>query len=205
MSWMSNTAVSSIISYYPEGQPELERDVVDIELIDGEHQMLVRGLFPDTQYVLRVRGRDRIGNEAQSALLRFTTATDTRPPQISDVVVEGANVPQVTSTAQQSSAQLIISWTTDEPATSQVEYAEGTGTVYTQVSQQDDTLAYNHVVIVSGLTPSKVYHLRAISKDAAGNEAKSIDVVTITPKATDNAFDLVIINLKEVFGFLGGL
>ena len=178
---------------------------MDIELVDGEHQMLVRGLFPDTTYVIRVSGRDVIGNEATSEILRFTTATDTRPPLISDVVVEGANIPQVSSTAQQSSAQLIVSWTTDEPATSQVEYAEGTGAVYTQVSQEDQTLAYNHVVIISGLTPSKVYHLRAISKDAASNEAKSIDVVTITPKATDNAFDLVITNLREVFSFLSGL
>jgi len=29
--------------------------------------------------------------------------------------------------------------------------------------------------------------------------------VTITPKATENALNLVIISLQEVFGFLGGL
>jgi len=60
-------------------------------------------------------------------------------------------------------------------------------------------------VIISGLTPSKVYHLRAISKDKAGNIGNSIDTVTITPKATENALNLVITNLQEAFGFIGNL
>jgi len=47
-----------------------------------------------------------------------------------------------------------------------------------------------------------VYHLRAISQDSVGNETHSVDTVTITPKATDNALDLVIRNLTEAFGFL---
>jgi len=66
-------------------------------------------------------------------------------------------------------------------------------------------LTFNHLVTISGLTPSKVYHLRAISKDKAGNIGNSIDTVTITPKATENALNLVITNLQEAFGFIGGL
>lgn len=205
VTWESNTAISSIVTYYPENNPELVRDNVDIELRDGDHRMIIRGLFPDTGYVLRVRGQDIIGNEAVSDTVRVTTASDTRAPQISEMSVEGANSPPSNSTAQPALSQLIISWNTDEPATSQVEYGEGSGTDYNQLSQEDQNLSYNHVVIISGLTPAKVYHLRAISKDSAGNISKSIDTVTITPKATDNAFDLVITNLKEVFGFLGNL
>jgi hypothetical protein len=44
-----------------------------------------------------------------------------------------------------------------------------------------------------------------LSKDTAGNVAKSIDTVTITPKTTENALNLVISNLQEAFGFLGRL
>jgi hypothetical protein len=57
-------------------------------------------------------------------------------------------------------------------------------------------------VILSNLTPSQVYHLRAVSKDAAGNQTNSVDVVTIAPKATRSALDLVIKNLSEAFSFL---
>jgi hypothetical protein len=205
VTWESNTDVSSVVTYYPVNNPELVRDIVDLNLQSGEHQMLIKGLFPDTNYVVRVSGKDIIGNQATSDNINVTTASDSRAPMISDLTIEGANSPQVNGTAQATTSQLVISWNTDEPATSQIEYGEGSGDSYSQLSQEDQDLSYNHVVIISNLTPSKVYHLRAISRDNTGNEAKSIDTVAITPRATDNAFDLVITNLKEAFGFLGNL
>lgn len=205
VTWTTNTEVSSIVTYYPQGSSSDARDEVNVALTKGEHRMIVRGLVPQTDYILVVKGRDKIGNEATSDSQRFTTATDTRPPQITDLRVEGAAIPPTATTAQESTAQLIVSWNTDEPATSQVEFGEGTGTTYSSKTQEDSNLTYNHVVVISNLTPSKVYHLRAISKDKAGNDGRSIDTVTITPKATENALNLVITNLQEAFGFLGGL
>jgi len=205
VTWTTNTDVSSIMTYYPAGSPSDARDEVNVALTKGEHRMIVRGLMPQTDYILVVKGRDKIGNEAVSDSQRFTTATDTRPPQISELHVEGAAIPPTTTTAQESTAQLIVSWNTDEPGTSQVEFGEGTGTTYSSKTQEDSNLTFNHLVIISGLTPSKVYHLRAISKDKAGNIGNSIDTVTITPKATENALNLVITNLQEAFGFIGNL
>ena len=205
VTWTTNTEVSSIVTYYPQGNTSDARDEVNVALTKGEHRMIVRGLQPQTDYILVVKGRDKIGNEAVSDTQRLTTATDTRPPQISELHVEGAAIPPTTTTAQESTAQLIVSWNTDEPGTSQVEFGEGTGTTYSSKTQEDSNLTFNHLVIISGLTPSKVYHLRAISKDKAGNVGNSIDTVTITPKATENALNLVITNLQEAFGFIGGL
>ena len=96
-----------------------------------------------------------------------------------------------------------MTWNTDEPASSQVEFGEGTGTTYSQKTQEDEKLTLNHLVIISNLSPSRVYHLRALSKDKAQNLGQSVDTVTITPKATDNALNLVITNLGEAFGFMG--
>lgn len=203
VTWTSNTEVSSIVTFYPEDRPELARDQVDVKLSKGKHSMVVKGLFPDTTYVIRVSGRDVIGNEAVSENITITTSSDTRPPQITDVKVEGTNLEIARS--QDNPSQLIISWTTDEPATSQVEYGEGSGDTFSQLSQEDVNLSLNHMVIIPNLSPSKVYHLRAISKDGAGNESKSVNTVTITPRATDSAFDLVITNLREAFGFLDGI
>ena len=105
----------------------------------------------------------------------------------------------------EATAQLLVSWNTDEAGASQVEFGEGTGTTYAQKSQEDANLTLNHLVIISGLTPSKVYHLKALSKDKASNMGESIDTVTITPKATENALNLVVSNLQEAFGFLGNI
>ena len=205
ITWTTNTEVSSIVTYYPQGSTSDARDEVNVALTKGEHRMIIRGLLPQTDYILLVKGRDKIGNEASSDTQRLTTATDTRPPMVADLHVEGAAIPPTTSTAQESTAQLIVSWNTDEPASSQVEFGEGTGTTYSSKTQEDNNLTYNHIVIISGLTPSKVYHLRAVSRDKAANLGSSIDTVTITPKATENALNLVITNLQEAFGFIRGI
>jgi len=205
VSWNTNTEISSIVTYYPQGKAGDSRDQVNVALVKGEHKMLITSLFAQTRYALIIKGVDKAGNEAISDTQTVTTSTDTRPPAISKLTVEGG-VTQTTSSSsnQVATAQLIVSWDTDEPGTSQVEFAEGTGTSYSQKSEEDSSLVSNHIVVISGLTPSKVYHLKALSNDKAGNLGESIDSVTITPKATDNALNLVISNLQSVFGFLGG-
>ncbi len=201
VSWSTNTETSSIVTYYPEGRPEESRDEVNVKLLKGEHKVMVRNLLPQMPYVLVVKGRDKAGNEAESDSQRFTTATDTRAPQVIDVNVEGTvSTKSTEDTETQSEAQLVVSWTTDEQSTSQVEYGEGTGSSYAQKTQEDGNLVTNHTVIISGLTPSKVYHLRVVSRDKASNIGNSVDTVAITPKATANALDLVITSLRSILG-----
>jgi hypothetical protein len=202
VTWETNTELSSIVTYAPASQPDASRDEIDLKLIKGPHKLILRGLLPNSPYVLSVRGRDKQGNEAESTQQRFTTSTDTRPPQIVDLFIE-PSIASVSSDGNTVSAQLVVTWNTDEPSTSQVEFGEGTGTTYSQKTQQDTNLTTNHLVVVSGLTPSKVYHLRAMSADTAGNSTNSVDTVTITPKSTDNALDLVVTNIGQIFNVIG--
>ena len=200
ISWKTNTETSSIVTYVPEGRADDAKDEVDTKMVTGEHRILLRDLLPQTPYSLVVKGRDNFGNEAKSDALRFTTATDTRAPQIIDANVEGLIVKSSDGSQGEPEAQLVVSWTTDESATAQVEYGEGTGSVYPQKTQEDASLVSNHTVVISKLTPSKVYHLRVLSKDKAGNVGESIDIVSIAPKATENALDIVFSSLKSIFG-----
>lgn len=199
VTWDSNTEITSVVSYYPMSEPSNRIDEVDIDLIKGEHKLLVKNLEPETQYGLVVSGTDRQGNEAISSEQIFTTATDTRPPKVTDLVVESSIV---TSENGERTAQLVVSWNTDEGATSQVEYGYGNNTEYTQRTRVNTDLSVNHVVVISELQPSSVYHLRVLSQDSQGNQALSSDVVTITPKSSASALDLVIDGLRNVFGFL---
>ncbi|MDH7481597.1 MAG: family 10 glycosylhydrolase [Armatimonadota bacterium] len=97
---------------------------------------------------------------------------DTTPPVISNV----------SSAAGQTSAT--ITWTTDEPATSQVEY--GTTQNYGSQTPEDTSLVINHSVIISGLQPATLYHYRVKSKDASGNPAVSSDYTFTTAPASQN-------------------
>ena len=148
-----------------------------------------------------IKGRDKAGNEAVSAAQTFTTSADTRAPSIANLKVE----PVIQGVGEEATAQLVVSWDTDELGTSQVSYGEGSTGTLSSKTQQDTARTYNHLVVISNLAPSKVYHLKALSKDEAGNEAESIDRVVITPKSTKSALNLVVSNLSQAFGFLGGI
>ncbi|RLC68604.1 MAG: hypothetical protein DRI26_09970, partial [Chloroflexi bacterium] len=77
-------------------------------------------------------------------------------------------------------SEATISWVTDEPATSQVEYGETEA--YGLVTPLDETLTTTHSVTLTGLDPATTYHFRVKSKDAAGNLAASKDC-TFTTRA----------------------
>lgn len=99
-------------------------------------------------------------------------------------------------------AQATITWDTDEPATSQVDYGEGTSGTYSSSTQEDPILTYNHSVTVPSLSASKIYHFRISGADKNKNRSSSQDVVIITPNATKDALNLVVDKLSVTFGFL---
>src|SRR5207249_181459 len=72
-------------------------------------------------------------------------------------------------------------WTTNEPATSQVQY--GTTTSYGSQTSLDNTLVFTHSQTLAGLTPNTTYHIRILSKDTVGNQATSADNTLTTPAA----------------------
>ncbi len=200
ITWTSNTSITSIITYYPSTNPELARDQISLTP-KTKHEMILTDLKDSMEYTVIIKGKDKANNEAKSTPQKVKTAIDFRPPEIINMSVEST----IIGVGDEAKAQIVVSWDTDEPATSQVQYAEGTGTTYGQSTQEDTSLTTNHIVTITGLSPAKIYHLQALSKDKAGNLGQSYDSVTVTPKATKAALDLVINNLTNTFGFLGGL
>lgn len=101
-----------------------------------------------------------------------STTTDTTAPNLSGIVANNIS----TTSAR-------IQWTTNEAATSRVEY--GTTTSYGS-AVSDSSLLTSHSMDLTGLLSSILYHFRVISKDAAGNTATSSDMTftTGTPDTT---------------------
>jgi hypothetical protein len=89
-------------------------------------------------------------------------ASDSTAPSISGVAASGATASSAT-----------ITWTTDEPASSQVEY--GLTTSYGSTTASDTRMVTGHSVTLSGLSPGTTYHYLAVSLDEAGNKATSLD------------------------------
>lgn len=198
--WKSNTGISSLISYYPKGLPESVKDAVQLTLSQN-HQLIIGGMADDTDYVLVIRGKDIGGNEAVPTKIDFKTSADMRPPLISGLGAEAI----VTGVGDQANGRVVVSWDTDEPSSSQVEYGEGTGSDYPSKTQEDPNLTLNHTVTVPELKPGMVYHLRVVTKDKIGNIGESYDNVVVMPKATKSALDLVVGSLSKSFGFFSNL
>lgn len=123
-------------------------------------------------YYISVRAID-VANNISAATASDGILVDAAGPIISSFA---ASVTTTTAT---------LTWTTSEPATTQVSY--GTTTSYGGSSALDSTLATAHSVTLSKLVEATTYHAQALSVDAIGNSTASSDLAfttSSTPVAT---------------------
>ncbi|MBI4280887.1 hypothetical protein HY628_01680 [Candidatus Uhrbacteria bacterium] len=177
LTWTTDEPADSRVDYgltvsYEKGSPSETPLVVS-------HRISLSSLLPDTSYHFRARSADQFGNAATSPDFSFRTLgpPDTSAPAISDLQV-------INLTG--SSARVV--WATNEPATSQVDYGQSIS--YELGMVEDGRWLLDHAIDFSNLTSETTYHARAQSKDAAGNLARSGDVIfttlDITPPQISN-------------------
>lgn len=194
VSWSTNVPASSLIRLLSKNMPSVE--ISNSDLVTN-HEVIVRDLLDDTDYTLVAESRDKDGNLAVSDSQAFKTALDTRPPKITDLIIE----PSIKGTGAEARGQVIVSWRTDEPATSQVAYGEGSGiTTLNNKTAEAGALTTEHIIIVSDLPTSRVYSIQPISKDRSGNQANGDIQSAIIGRSSDNILTIILSALKKVFG-----
>ena len=199
ISWTSNVPTTSSVEYFPKSAGNVSYEESQSDFITA-HKVQLTKLSDDTSYSFYVSGTDKFGNKANSDEYLFATPFDSRPAQVSDVQVETSNV----GLDKQDKAQLIISWKTDEPATTQVEYGEGvSGTEYAFKTSLDQTLSTDHFVIISDLKPNQPYHLKALATDKGGNVSTSSDISSIPGDVPKSIISTILATFENVFGWLG--
>lgn len=85
-------------------------------------------------------------------------------------------------TSSPSPKTVVVRWTTDALADSQVEY--GFDESYRDRSDLDPTDVFSHAVKLTNLKPDRVYFYRVISTDAAGDRVVSQRFVFVVPSAS---------------------
>jgi thermitase len=126
---------------------------------------------------------------AYNAVASATPLPDTTPPNITSV---NAVVTATTAT---------ITWTTDEPANSKVNY--GLTTDYGS-SVYSSTLVTSHSLILTGLSPATNYRYQVSSADASGNSASSGDYTfTTTLTLTMSIQSLSVVLVKSGTSYSG--
>ncbi|MFC2049898.1 redoxin domain-containing protein [Chloroflexota bacterium] len=131
------------------------------ETLVTNHSATLSALKSNTKYKLILISIDKSGNEARLEI-ELTTPLQPYaiPPTISEVKVFDITDSSAT-----------ITWQTDMPATSQVEY--GTTNAYGSTTPSNNELITSHSVALTGLKPSTTYYFETKSQGASGNEAAS--------------------------------
>ena len=135
----------------------------------GSLTSLRRGGSPVTFTQRDVKGVTYAVFDAAPGAYTATYTADTTPPVISAVTV----TPKSTSAT--------IAWTTDEPATSQVQFGTDAGTLSQGASSPG--LTRSHSVSLAGLAPSSSYFYRLTSADGRSNST-----TTPVPPANPSQF-----------------
>ena len=158
------------------------------------HEIVLKNLTSGATYKATIHARDEFGNETIQDTKNFTTQQDVTPPTIDYVKTDSA-------LTQDGKVQAIISWKTNELATTSVAYRESQKGVEQTVAMDADAYASDHVLVFTTFKPGSAYYFKVKSTDKAGNEAVSKDYIFLTPKSSEDVVQMIINNFKDIFSW----
>jgi hypothetical protein len=115
-----------------------------IELIDGVHSFIVKAI--DLNGVMDIVGASHA----------WTVDTTSPVPSHPPTITIGVNT-------------ITVSWTTDEPATTQLKYGVGGSAGINKSTVDNGVMSLTHTVTLTGLISNTLYSLRVAGHDLAGN------------------------------------
>ncbi len=159
--WVTNEAADSQVVY---GTTTTYGSTTPLDsTLTTSHSQTLKGLTADTLYHYRVRSADGAGNLTTSSDYTFTTKNRSAAPVISEIKISGVTDKSAT-----------ITWTTDEPSDSELEFWSATQPV--RKSGLGD-LVTNHSLTLNRLQKLMEYRFLLKSTDSEGNQA-------VTPELT---------------------
>ena len=167
ITWTTDEDADSKVWYSDTSPVNLDSptDFVSSGSLTQDHFLTINSLTASTTYYYVIESKDASGNVATSSELSFMTESepvDETPPVISNI------------NAAPTTTEAIITWNTDEAATSKIFYSD-TSPVdpATDDSVEDGSLVTNHSLDLTSLIPDTMYYYLVVSADALGNTSTS--------------------------------
>ena len=153
--WTTDEPADSVVNY--GNTTALGLTASDASLVTS-HSVSLGGLDPATTYYYEVQSTDGAGNTASdnNGGLYYTFITSAIPPP----VITGVQAIPITATSA------VVTWTTDKPATSVVNYGDTTALGLTA---SDASLVTSHSVSLGSLDPATTYYYEVQSTGEGGN------------------------------------
>jgi len=159
--WLTDEQSSSLVDY--DAMIDGSFTQTQAGASGTSHAVSLSGLPANTPHEYRVRSTDASGNPRVSGTFGFTTrpVPDTIPP---DILPPGTAADVTVSYL--SNNLVILTWQTDEPSTSFVNY--GVSSIL-ENGVVDVSLVTTHLVFLTNLQPNTSYGIQVGSTDASGN------------------------------------
>ncbi|MBT4849461.1 hypothetical protein HON36_01275 [Candidatus Parcubacteria bacterium] len=169
VTWNTDIAAGSTVYYSTSSDLSSPMNTGDATEVT-EHSVTISDLTAGTRYYFYVVSGVAIDNNAGDYYSLNTTSDGTAP-----VITSVANAIITDDDA-------VVTWTTDEGATSQVYYGLSTGTY---ASSTTETSVYNtsHSVTMTPLANNTIYYYAVTSADSAGNRSTSTEGTLTTLEA----------------------
>ena len=155
------------------------------------HSVSLSSLSQGTTYYYRVNSAASGLGTTTSQIYQFTTG-DTTAPTVSSV-----------SAGSIKDTSAVITWTTDEPANTQVQYGSSSGS-YTTSTTLNSTLTRNHSATLTGLSFQSTYYYRVLSSDGNSNATTSSESFFTTLEEQINKSQQTITTTTVISGGGGG-
>jgi hypothetical protein len=152
LTWVTDEFARCTLRYGT--QPGNYVETVENLLYFKSHELLLTTLTQGTIYYVQLTCVDQSDNSTTSA--EFVFSTDTTPPVISDAAYELTG------------NRVILTWRTNEPATTSVHYAQRAGSPQ---AVEVPGLRTEHTVTLENLADAE-YEVELLSADASGNQAQ---------------------------------
>ena len=201
--WTTTVPTDSRVRYMPYRNGEINIDEARTQKNDiytTIHEITVSDMEAGVLYQIELSGATTEDNVVTQTIPSFATSNDNLAPIIKQVKTDAA-----LSVGKDTKVQAIISWYTNEPATSRVYYEEGAGRSDEELSQStpfDDNYARQHVVVITQFDPGSIYRFQVESIDNEGNVSRSRTYTILTPKQKESVFQVIMRNVEETFGWI---
>lgn len=201
--WVTSVPTDSSVRYTPYRNgslaisDSLEKNNKSLTTI---HEMEINNFEAGVIYEVELFGQDNANKIISQLIPTFATSNDNLPPEIVQVKTDNA-----LSIGKEVKVQTIISWETNEPATSRIYYQRGVGRADEALAESSPLSANytrNHVVVVTTFSPGSIYRFQVESVDTEGNAARSRVYTILTPRQSESVFQIIVKNIESTFGWV---
>ncbi len=200
--WVTNKESDTVLKYAPYHDNIVaadEQKVVKDAAPTVIHEIRLSDLEAGVIYDIELSSTDAEAKTAIETIDRFSTSEEDLPPEISHVKADST-----VFLDQDNKTQTVISWLTNEPATTRLYYREG---VHGDLGENAESISLTdnytkeHVIVITKFKPGIVYSFQVESADSGGTAARSKVHTFMTAKQRESIIQIIIRIFEDTFGW----